>query len=760
MAAMLPEEDTTKHALPAPTHHSASSEIQSHDILKSHSLLRQTVRTLASSVSSSGSLSGDVGEDEISKRLDEMYQQTLTEQQALDTRTCVSDVLSKCDILDSFGLPAESDLQAVYLWLRHPDTPQTIRLCYSQQQQFINACNICKLNCVTRVYTDLDDRAIEQLAKAEEENWEQAIHKIESVKQQEQGQQNAIVSDVSAENSTAIPLRYSQSCLDAVAQLNCSGLDRYLSNFSQWSADVQQTVFDIPSAMDAMKSCIAEADKRTLYCDLCKFDYCEETVPTPVTPDAAAAPVSTHRVTAAGGSKAVTVPVVPEELNFGACDSCTNQLHMTVVQTHDYLTSRTDVTSDLAENLFMDVCANKLSFLPEDCEDLCNFVKSRSSRLSTRSLHEQVLYACEKRHSCQRQEVDRRLMIREIVTLVDDFRITADITELQTASVDGKNIIQQKVVELFSDSSSGAEAKRRPIQSEFAELEMLTLPGSDPSKTYIVIAHYDGTAKPVHANHGTGVACLMEIVRVLRNFNFAHNILLIAFDERGSRTRSNDLIQMLQKSHYADSIEGIIVLDTVGLLSPYQRIPPILSALALRLQEFQDKNFAANYINRARRHAIRDSTRPEASGAVGEGDYITVLSNVPRAEHLLTTFAQSAFTFANASQDFMLAPLVIPVDLSRVMAVNMTHGHEVKREMSTLLESITDSTVYSALWQNGFPTLSLTDTGSNRDLCRSVATCQTSDDIRAQGMNLDIDTLEDVVKAVVATLANLAHANL
>jgi hypothetical protein len=113
-----------------------------------------------------------------------------------------------------------------------------------------------------------------------------------------------------------------------------------------------------------------------------------------------------------------------------------------------------------------------------------------------------------------------------------------------------------------------------------------TLPGQEKaSTTYLVGAHLDTVpGSPGADDNASGVACLLEVARVLPGLDLAHEVVLAVFDEEetglyGSRALAAELA----------GLAGVVVFECVGYFPAQdgtQRLPPGIALVYPRQYRF------------------------------------------------------------------------------------------------------------------------------------------------------------------------------
>lgn len=104
----------------------------------------------------------------------------------------------------------------------------------------------------------------------------------------------------------------------------------------------------------------------------------------------------------------------------------------------------------------------------------------------------------------------------------------------------------------------------------------------DEAITYIIDAHYDGVAAgPAADDNGSGVAGVLEVLRILSQYDFEHSIRFIGFDfEEPGLVGSSKYVQSGIKSF--ENIQGVLNYEMIGFYSNQpnsQSIPSGFSTL-------------------------------------------------------------------------------------------------------------------------------------------------------------------------------------
>ncbi len=86
----------------------------------------------------------------------------------------------------------------------------------------------------------------------------------------------------------------------------------------------------------------------------------------------------------------------------------------------------------------------------------------------------------------------------------------------------------------------------------------------DEAITYVVDAHYDGVSNgPAADDNGSGVAGMLEALRILANYNFEHTLSFIGFDyEESGLVGSTRYVQNGIRSY--EDIQGVLNFEMIG----------------------------------------------------------------------------------------------------------------------------------------------------------------------------------------------------
>jgi Zn-dependent M28 family amino/carboxypeptidase len=174
-------------------------------------------------------------------------------------------------------------------------------------------------------------------------------------------------------------------------------------------------------------------------------------------------------------------------------------------------------------------------------------------------------------------------------------RVKAHVESLSTESV-GRNMIYEDtltpagnyIARSFEDSGFPVRRQEYDFQGDtFANLEVELVGETRPKEVLVVGAHYDTVAGAPGANdNGSGVAALLELVRLVSKHTRSRTVRFVAFcNEEPPFFQSDGMGSHVYVSNFPhDQLEiiGMISLETIGYYSEEpgsQKYPPPLSLL-------------------------------------------------------------------------------------------------------------------------------------------------------------------------------------
>ncbi len=224
----------------------------------------------------------------------------------------------------------------------------------------------------------------------------------------------------------------------------------------------------------------------------------------------------------------------------------------------------------------------------------------------------------------------------------------------------------------------------------------------DEAITFIVDAHYDGVFNsPAADDNGTGVAGMLEILRILSQYDFEHSIRFIGFDfEESGLIGSQRYVQNGIKPY--EDIQGVLNFEMIGYYTDEPNTQTLPNGFELlfptQVQTIADNEF--------------------------RGDFLVVCGNV-NSQSLVTSFVNASSTYV---PDLKLINLVVPG--------NGLIAPDLRRSD------------HAPFWDAGKKALMLTDGADTRNFNYHTP----GDTIGT----LNFDFMQKVVKATLATVAELA----
>lgn len=224
----------------------------------------------------------------------------------------------------------------------------------------------------------------------------------------------------------------------------------------------------------------------------------------------------------------------------------------------------------------------------------------------------------------------------------------------------------------------------------------------DEAITFIIDGHYDGVSNsPAADDNGTAVSGVLEVLRVLSQYNFEHSIRFIGFDfEESGLIGSQRYVQNAIKNY--EDIQGVLNFEMIGYYSEEINSQTLPSGFEILFpQEVQD---------------IADEDN--------KGNFLVVVGN-ENSNSLITDFETHAATYV---PDLRIISLEVPG--------NGQIAPDLRRSDHT------------PFWESGRKALMLTDGADTRNMNYHTP----ADTIGT----LNFDFMTKNVKATLATLAELA----
>ncbi len=300
--------------------------------------------------------------------------------------------------------------------------------------------------------------------------------------------------------------------------------------------------------------------------------------------------------------------------------------------------------------------------------------------------------------------------IQTIVDQVDSNRIWDDLTALEgirhrTAGLTHLENTQMMIEQNFIDHNLDVEIQELAITGYVGKNIIGKHHGkSESPDVYIIDGHYDSVSNsPGADDNATAVAGVLEAVRILSNYNFEHTIKFIGFDlEEFNLTGSISYVSTSTSTQ--EPVKGVVNLEMIGYYddTPFSQSFPTI---------FQNAFPDANVLLEA------DSFR---------GNFIINAG--------YTGLTELQDSFYAAAQDY------VP-DLK---VINLIATNFADLPNQALLRSD-----HAPFWFAGRPAIMLTDGAEFRN-----PYYHTPNDVKE---NLNLNFMTNVVKASIATIANLAN---
>ncbi len=229
--------------------------------------------------------------------------------------------------------------------------------------------------------------------------------------------------------------------------------------------------------------------------------------------------------------------------------------------------------------------------------------------------------------------------IADMVSQIDSNRVKANLTYIEgirnvTTGLVHLNEVRDSIKTNFLRYELDTETDSFPFISYTGQNFLGRKAGAkDEAITYIMDAHYDGVSNsPAADDNGSGIAGMLEAIRVLSQYEFEHSLRFIAFDfEEPGLIGSAEYVQSAIKPY--ENIDGVLNYEMIGYYSNKansQTIPAGFSTL----------------FPQATQAMLADSSR---------GNFLFVCGNTNSAAH--------STLFVNTSAQYVPALKVIKADV-------------------------------------------------------------------------------------------------
>jgi hypothetical protein len=301
--------------------------------------------------------------------------------------------------------------------------------------------------------------------------------------------------------------------------------------------------------------------------------------------------------------------------------------------------------------------------------------------------------------------------IQTIVDQVDSNRIWDDLIAMEgirhrTTGLAQLENTQMMIEQNFIDHNLEVEIQELPITGYVGKNIIGKYQGKgEAPDVYIIDGHYDSVASsPGADDNATAVAGVLEAVRVLSNYNFEHTIKFIGFDLE-ELDLNGSIAYVTNSVSTQEPIKGVVNLEMIGYYdnTPYSQSFPTI---------FQNAFPDAHVLLEA------DSFR---------GNFIINAGT--------TAFTEFQDSFYSAAQDYV----------PELKVINLIATNFVDLPNQALLRSD-----HAPFWFFGRPAIMLTDGAEFRN-----PNYHTLNDVKE---TLNLNFMTNVVKASIATIANLANA--
>jgi len=164
----------------------------------------------------------------------------------------------------------------------------------------------------------------------------------------------------------------------------------------------------------------------------------------------------------------------------------------------------------------------------------------------------------------------------------------------------------QRVKKLIDDSFSenGLQVQRQSVMYKryIGHNIIGKLQGQENSKkAYVVCAHFDtADESPGADDNGSGVAGMLEVMKILSKYNFKHSIIFVALDLEEEGSLGSQRYASEIKAKRIENIEGVINFDMIGTCSynpDTQDVPPDFNLQFPEIyQKIVDNKFKADFV--------------------------------------------------------------------------------------------------------------------------------------------------------------------
>lgn len=298
--------------------------------------------------------------------------------------------------------------------------------------------------------------------------------------------------------------------------------------------------------------------------------------------------------------------------------------------------------------------------------------------------------------------------IQDMVNQVNQVELLATLDDLvgeRHYSTAPSNLAATRTYISNAFAAAGLQTENQNFQ--FAATTMQNVLGRKPgakeeAATIIIDGHFDGVpGSPAADDNASAVAGMLETLRILSQYNFEHSIRFIGFDAEELGLIGSQLYVANGIKPF-EIIEGVLNLEMIGYYSDQantQQLPAGFSTLfPTAAQEVANDQF--------------------------KGNFLFVCGNTT-SNPLITAFTSASATYV---PDLRLISASVP-------------------GTGTIAPDLRRSD-HAPFWDGGFQALMLTDTSNFRNL-----NYHTPNDVIE---TLDLEFMEKVVKATLATAAELA----
>lgn len=163
--------------------------------------------------------------------------------------------------------------------------------------------------------------------------------------------------------------------------------------------------------------------------------------------------------------------------------------------------------------------------------------------------------------------------IADMVNAVDSNRLKSNLKFIEgirhfSAGIVHLNEVRDSIEQRFNRAGLTTERQNFVYGVESGQNILGRKAGlKEENTTYLIDAHYDGVATaPAADDNGSGVAGILEAVRILSKYNFEHSLRFIGFDfEELGLVGSQRYVQNGIKPY--DSIQGVLNFEMIGYYS-------------------------------------------------------------------------------------------------------------------------------------------------------------------------------------------------